>query len=688
MILLACAPSAAAADYVTYIGDAYTYHVTAIATDSSGGTYVTGSRVIVPQASPLTDIFVSRLDALGNVTLLATLSGKAADQANGIAVDPSGNIYVVGATTSPDFPLHHPLQATLQGGRAGFLVKLAADGTVLYSTYLGGTAGSSRLNAVVGDAQGNAYVTGETFAPDYPHTAGLPASAASPGVGAVSAAFFAKVSPTGDRILYAGGLGATTRACGCCSGCFTSTLSNTGTAIAVDSAGDAYITGTTGGTGLATTPAALRTDGIGAFVAKVNASGTGLAYVTLLGSANYIPGGTGSNPGNRAYAIAVDSAGDAYIAGSTSDPNFPATASAFQPALSLANPPIDPFVEPPADAFVAKLNPTGSAMVWATFLGGTGADQANAIAIDPAGNVWVSGTTQSADFPGSGGFPAGSEFLVAFHPSGSSLSYGSRFPSDTVGAALAIDPSGLVHTAGSTGVVSTLTPGEGTSARLFGAANAAGGDLGGRVAPGELISIYGLDLGPSTPVSATFDTAGFLPTTVAGLQVTINGSPAPLLFVSDTQINAVAPIELVNPVAASLRLTINGSPLPDFRLVVDTAIPKIFRHRDGSTAAINQDGTANSSTNPAKIGSVVSLWVTGAGWTSGLTDGQRQTTAQPGCVCIVHDISQGKDIIPSYAGAAPGMVNGIMQINFQVAGQGHYYSLTGTGDLFSIFVTP
>jgi uncharacterized protein (TIGR03437 family) len=686
--LLASALSAAAADYVTYIGDAFTYHVTAIAADTSGNTYVTGSRVLASQASPLIDVFVSKLDAFGNVTLIATLSGKAADQANAIALDPSGNIYVVGATTSRDFPLHHPLQSGPETVQGGFLVKLGPDGTVLYSTYLGGTSGSSTMNAVVADAQGNAYVTGETFASDYPHTAGLPASSVSPGVGAVSAAFFAKVSPAGERILYAGGLGATTRACGCCSGCFTSTLSSAGTAIAVDPAGNAYITGNTRGTGLPTIPGALRTDGIGAFVAKVNALGTGLAYVTLLGSANYIPGGTGSNPGNRVYAIAVDTAGDAYIAGSTSDPNFPSTASAFQSALSLANPQINPFAGPPPDAFVAKLNPTGSAMVWATFLGGTGTDQANAIAIDAAGRVWVSGTTQSTDFPVSGGIPGGSEFLVGFNPTGSSLSYGSRFPTNTVGAALAIDPSGLVHTAGSTGVVSTLMPSQNSATRLFGVANAAGGDLAGRVAPGELISIYGLHLGPPSSVSATFDTAGFLPTTLAGLQVTINGSSAPLLYVSDTQINAVAPIELVNTVAASLRLTINGAPLPDFRLVVDTGIPKIFRHADGSAAAINQDGAANSSTNPAKIGSFVSIWVTGAGWTSGFADGQKQTAAQPGCSCIVHDITQNKDIIPSYAGAAPDMVNGIMQINFQVAGQGHYYSLTGAGDLFSIFVAP
>ncbi|HWB84239.1 MAG TPA: SBBP repeat-containing protein [Bryobacteraceae bacterium] len=693
LFLLACALLSAATDYTTYIGDGYTYRVTALATDAAGNTYVTGSRSVIVGGSggvALNDVFVSKLDPSGGLTLLATIGGKASDQANGIAVDPAGNIYIVGSTSSPNFPLHHPLQSAPSHGPiggTGFLVKFSGDGTVFYSTYLGGTAGYSSMNAVAADAQGNAYVTGQTFASDYPRTPGLPAGTANTIIGGVSAAFFAKISPAGDKIIYAGGLAATGHACGAGSSCFLSTLPTWGTGIALDGADNAYICGNTGGTGLPATVGALRTEGIGAFAARVNAAGTGLGYLTLFGSANYIQGPS-SNPGNLAYAITADAAGNAFIAGLTKDPDFPATPGSFQPKLSLASPQIDPVTGPPSDGFIAKLNPTGTSMVWASFLGGIRQDDVRAIATDSAGDVWVSGTTQSVDFPVSMGFPNGGEFLAELNASGSSLLSAARYSTGTVGTALAIDAQGVVHAAGDTGLISTLTPGQISSARLFGVTNAAGGELSGRVAPGELISLYGLHLGPEMPSPGAFDPAGFLPTMLAGVQVSINGTPAPLLYVSENQINAVAPLELVSGAPAVLRVTRNGAPLPDFRLVVDPVAPQVFRNADGSAAAINEDGSINSAANPAKVESFVSIWATGIGSVDG-RDGEMATAAQPLCSCIVQD-SRGQTILPSYAGAAPGMVTGVVQINFRVTDAGLYRFSVGSklSDPFEILVTP
>jgi uncharacterized protein (TIGR03437 family) len=688
LLLLACVLPPAYADYATYIGDTYSYHVAALATDAAGNTYLTGSRTIVAGQPPLTDVFVSKVDPSGNVSLLATLSGKATDAGESIAIDASGNIYIAGNTNSPDFPLHLPLQSVIgvaEGGvqQTGFLAKLSPNGAVLYSTFLGGTNGPSRINAIAADAQGNAYVTGETFAGDYPRTAGLPAAGADgPGPGSYSAAFFAKISPAGDKVLYAGGLGDTGRTCGCCSSCFLSTLSNAGLALAVDAAGNAYIACNTNGGGMSTA-GALVPGGVGPFIAKVNASGTGMVYVTYLGAGDAQPG-IGTVATDSVSAISADAAGNAYITGSTADPNFPATPGAFQ--TMLANPATPPFEGPP-DAFVAKLNSSGSAMVWATFLGGSGADQANTIAVDPGGDVWVSGTTQSTDFPVSGGFPNGGEFLVEFNPAGSSILYGARFPADTVAAALAIDSKSVVHAAGPTGLVSTITPELFPAPRLFGLANAAGGNLAGRVAPGELISIYGLNLGAATPVSASFNSAGFLPTTLGGLQVNIDGILAPMLYVSDTQINAVAPFELEFANSPVL-LTITGVPVGAFRMIIDQQIPEVFHNANGYAAAINQDGTVNSAANPAKAGSTVSVWATGVGWNSNGVDGQQQTSAQSYCSCTIQDLIQYGDIAPSYAGAAPGMVNGIVQINFPVMNPGDFYSLAGSSDPFWIYVAP
>ncbi len=698
---LACSLFSSAAfarDYSTYIGDPFTYRVNALAMDSAGNTYLTGGRAVIPPtqtSGALTDVFVTRLDSAGNIAQTFILSGKRSDQGNGIAVDGAGNIWVAGTTTSPDFPLHNPLQASAGVHSTGFLTKLSPDGAILFSTYLGGTQGESGLNAVAIDANGDAYVTGWTDASDYPRTPGLPAGMVTSllSFGGVSAAFFAKISAAGDKILYAGGVSTTARECGAGSSCFLSAVVASGAAIAVDSSGNAYIAGNAFG-GLPTTPGALRSDGIGAFVMKVNTAGTGLAYLTALGSANYIPSGAapGASPGNNVSAIAADAEGNAYITGATSDPNFPATASVVQPVFSIPVSQIDPFLTPPADAFAAKLNPSGTAMVWATFLGGSAQDAGQSIAVDPSGNVWVSGTTASPDFPASGGIPKGPEFLVEFNPLGTELSFGQRFPANTVATAIAVDSAGTVHAAGSTGLVSTITPSEASPPRLFGIGNAAGSVLAGRVAPGELISIYGEHFGVANPVGASFNSAGFLPTTLAGVQVIVGGTAAPLLYVSDTQINAVAPSELTSPGDTQVQVTLPGAPPLVFRAVVDAVAPEVFRNADGSAAAINEDGSVNSAAHPATPGTVVAIWATGAGWLSG-ADGERASTAQFACGCtITTPVSQALNV--TYAGPAPGLVNGVTQINFEIPSNVSgtlTFSLgvnAASSDLTWVFVSP
>ncbi len=698
-VLCACAVAAHAASYTTYIGDAYQYRVSAIATDANGNTYVTGSRIVEPNAPSanaegVTDIFVDRLDPSGNLTPIGTFSGKGIDQANGIAVDPSGNIYIVGDTTSADFPLRNPLQSV----GTGFLMKLAPDGSLIYSTYLGGTLASTSMNSVAADAGGNAYVTGWTAASDYPHTPGLPAGQVSTSpVEYITAAFFAKIDAAGSQIVYAGAISGAPPCGATCQG---GSVGTAGNSIAVDPAGNAYIAANTGG-GLSGTPGALLANGIGAFIVKVNAAGTGLAYLTFLGTGDVQPT-VGTLATDFISAIAADAAGNAYISGSTADPAFPATAGAFQTTLS--NPATPPYVGP-SDAFVAKLNPTGSAMVWATFLGGTRNDAAQTIATDSAGNVWVSGTTQSTDFPTTASVsPNGDEFLAELNSTGSALLYSATFPMNTVAQALAVDSTSVVHIAGASGLISAFpegsAPGQISAPWMFGITNAAGGFLSGRLAPGELISIYGMHIGPAAAASATFDSAGFLPTTLGGVQVAINGIPAPLLYVSQTQINAIAPVELTAGSAVELQLLLNSAPLLDLRTMVDMAAPGVFLSAGGSAAAINQDGTVNSQANPAPVGSYVSIWATGTGYFPG-SDGQMATGANQFCdpALVLCEVFQsdgipagGSPVTVSYTGAAPGMVNGVVQINFQVSTStpfGYYLSLDGINSgAFGVYTTP
>src|SRR5262245_36543226 len=214
-------------DYSTYIGDSNEYRVAAIAIDAAGNTYVAGRRIFDSPASvPVSDAFVTKLDSSGTAKFMVTIGGPGSNQANAISLDPAGNIYIAGSTSSRNFPLRNALQ-TQPGpgfltGTTGFLVKLSPDGSsLLYSTYFGGTRGASSVNGVAVDAKGDVYLTGFTFAMDFPHTDGLPTGQLSyGGIGDNSAAFISKITAAGDRIVFSGGIVGTALACGGGSSCF------------------------------------------------------------------------------------------------------------------------------------------------------------------------------------------------------------------------------------------------------------------------------------------------------------------------------------------------------------------------------------------------------------------------------------------------------------------------------------
>jgi hypothetical protein len=204
-----------------------------------------------------TDVFVTKLDPSGALFFTVTFSGKGLDHSSAIAVDLSGNILIAGNTSSTNFPLRNPLQGLPGVSETGFVMKLANDGSLLWSTYLGGTQGDSAMNGVAADAQGNVYVTGWTDARDYPRTSGLPADFVGHGIGSISGAFFAKISSAGNMIIYAGLVAANQHSCSGGSSCFLSPISTSGASVAVDSSGDAYIGGNTSGYGIQGTPGAL-----------------------------------------------------------------------------------------------------------------------------------------------------------------------------------------------------------------------------------------------------------------------------------------------------------------------------------------------------------------------------------------------------------------------------------------------
>ena len=701
---------ALAGEYTTYLGDIYPRTITAIATDAAGNTYVTGNRgnpsiptaiLLDPYASVTSirlgvftaayapdDVFVSKIDPSGKVLFTNTFAGKGVDQAFAVAVDPTGNIYVAGTTTSPDFPISNALQSQNSQFGAGFIVKLSSDGrTILYSTYFGGLQGMTSINAMTTDAAGNLYLTGTTAASDFPQTAGMPSASAaitqfSPDL---SAAFVASIDASGDKILFSGAVAGTyiltTQVC-----LFNCSYSTTGMAVALDASRNVYFGGNTDTNNLPTTSGAFLQQGLGAFAGKIAAGGTSLAYLTYLGNASELAHAPWLTGANVLSSLTVDPAGNAYLAGTTGDPKFPVTSGAYQ--TTFAGNPVDEFGIPSnTDGFVAKLKPDGTALVWATYLGGSGNDSINSISADANGDVWATGTTTSTNFPSAQGWSQGGDFLVEFNPTGSALAYSARYPNGTISTAVALDTTLLIHTAGATGILSGIASTAPPSPKIFGIGNAAGGPLAGRVSPAEVISIYGPHIGTSAGFAGR---VGTYPTSVAGVQVTIGGIPAPLLYLSDGQINAVVPMEVTAQASATVQIT-NGSVITAaYPIWIDSSDAMLF------PGVLNQNGTLNSETNPAKANSVVSFYATG--WQSSfapLTDGQVALQANNACNSSICSASLGAIV---YAGAAPGIVAGVTQFNLKLNGSPQPVSVTnlqqvtilvsGLNPLISLWVTP
>jgi hypothetical protein len=372
-----------------------------------------------------------------------------------IAVDVLGSAYVIGSTSSVDFPTTpHSFQPTFRGGSMpdnpsfdldAFVVKLNPSGSgLVYSTYLGGSGGEFG-NGIAVDPWGNAYATGFTRSTDFPITAGALQTVCRVSVsGECGKAFVTKLAPNGSALVY--------------STYFGGTSDDYGIAITPDYAGNTYVTGYTDSKDLPTTPGAFQktcNTSIavcdGSFVAKFNSKGSALIYSTYLGGR-----GT-AQYSQQGYSIAVDLRGDAFVAGITDAADFPTTPKAFQrvckPGASNSN--------CNSEAFVVKVNPAGSALLYATYLGGSDFDQAANLALDIAGNAYVTGYTASVDFPTTtGAFQTACKsnssgvcsdgFVTKLNRTGSGLVYSTYLggSGDDVAASIAVSPSGNAFVAG------------------------------------------------------------------------------------------------------------------------------------------------------------------------------------------------------------------------------------------------
>ncbi len=310
--------------------------------------------------------FALKLNPAGSAFVYSTyLGGSNYDMGNAIAVDSAGNAYIAGDTYSTDFPVLRPVQSTLRGLADAFVTKLTPAGALSFSTFLGGS-NNEHAGGVAVDSSGNVYVAGGTFSANFP-TAG----AIQVGLAGGENGFVSKINVTGSTLAYSTYLGG--------NGGSPATPEQVN-AIAVDSGGNAYVAGVTNSTNFPVTTGALQPAYDGsqdAFAAKINAAGSALVYSTYLGGSSF----------DWANGIAADSGGNAYVGGYTLSADFP-IAGGIQTALAGLY-----------DAFITKLNPSGSALLYSTYYGGTRADTANALAVDSSGNIFVGGQTSSFDLP-------------------------------------------------------------------------------------------------------------------------------------------------------------------------------------------------------------------------------------------------------------------------------------------------
>lgn len=774
--------------YSTYLGGGGADVGNAIAVDSLGNTYVAGvtNSTTFPVTAGATqtnfpggfnDAFVTKLNPAGTAIIYSTYlggnSGFYGDGARGVSVDAGGNAYVTGYANSSNFPITTgAFQKTFAGGGFTgcclpgdiFVAKLNPTGSaLLYSTYLGGS-GWDIGESIVVDAAGNAYVTGQTDSTNFPVTPGAFQTAfrGSYGCGGNrNSAFVTKLNPAGTGLVYSTYLGG---------GGFDNAYS-----IAIDGAGAAYVTGWAGSNDFPVTPGAFQTSVPSPcgrpFVTKVNPLGNGLAYSTYLG---------GSSGSGR--SIAVDTAGDAYVAGTTSASNFPVTPEAFQPALAGSsnafvtklNPagsglvystylgagtsegtglaidsagnawvvgdsdaatfPVTPDAPQlvfagTRDAFVTKFNSTGSGILFSTYLGGSGSDTAFAITVNNGGNAFVTGLTTSLNFPTTGGAVqvayggGGADAFVAKFtpppaPSGSTpqtitfdplpdVLVGSLFSlaaSSTSGLTVTFTSTtpavcavaGNTAAVSATGVCSITATQEGTAifaaatpvAQAFVARTAGSGgpiikpDGIGRVfsssttiQPGSWISIYGSNLATTTAIWK-----GDFPTSLGGVRVTVNGNTGYLSYVSPGQINLQAPDDSTRGRVHVTVTTLSGSWTsvvtlgsfgPAFSLLDSKHLAGVILRSDGSGAhgggsydIIGPAGTSlGYKTVAAKPGDVVELFGVGFGTTNpDVPAGQAFSggaTARNTVNLLINNIS----VTSSFVGLSSG---GLFQINLTI----------------------
>lgn len=630
-----------------------------VAVDSAAAT---GNQILLRSLTPSDGTpQVLAADGSGHLFVVSSLAGQGATRV--VKLDLNGTRLAFFDVTLLSYPSavaddqgNLVLSGNLDFGSTGLILKLDSQlQRVLFSKSL-----PAQVTAVAVGPSGNIYVTGNTASAAFPVTAGAyqtelphPAVYGPPR----TYAFLTEISPSGDQLLYSTFFGGDATSCEGGSSCIGVNSGTAGVAVEVDQSGAAVIAGTTDAYNLPTTP--------GAFETTCNCGSrppfytfSGFIAKFQLSAAQQLQWSTYLNANRQSEVnpffitlnnLALDSAGNVVLGG-TAPPGLPTTTGAIQPSIISVPGVAD------SGAFLIKLNNLGTAEVWGTYFGKSGSVFQD-LTLDAQGRVVFTGGGYVARLSGDG------TTLVDYYqgPVGSSLVLTSTGGFAAIGPALWIGTSN-------------------TGPSLLNVTNSASGQYSSGVARYELITLYGIGIGPPTPLNGQIQNGAFT-TALSGWQVLIDGEPAPLLYADSGQINAVVPhilppgsphIVVVTPAG-----TIDG-PTPS--LYDD--VPGIFHNADGFAAALNQDGSINSPSNPAKSGSIVSIFLTGF-FLIGPVDGQLAPLGASGnSILDTVWVGDSRSFEVLFAGIAPGLVYGIMQVNFRLP-----ISLTSGTPNFSVQVS-
>ena len=749
--------------YYAYVGNDSWDQATGVAVDATGSAVITGqtrnpnfplkNAFQATYKAGLGNAFFTKLSSDGRSLIYSSyLGGSNYEDGHSVALDMQGNAFITGITASNDFPVVKGFQSTYGGAADCYVAKIAPSGTLLWSTYLGGSGADWCYGAAV-DPDGNAYVSGASSSVDFPLRKALQSTLTARN--GYTTPTVAKFSPDGALLnaTFVGGQAA-----------------GVAWTVALDSARNIYLAGYADSQ--LATKNAFQPHSAGpsnAFVLELDSSLANTILATFLGG----------SADDMIRGIALDAFGSIYVAGYTTSADFPQKGS-FQSFIGggVSN----------ADVFVAKFSPGAQSLIYSTIMGGHNGEWAEGIVVDSAGNAYVAGSTLSQDFPTKNAFQptfgGAYDFFLAkisdntplapspLTPNPGRLLFrytqGGSVPTPQVAAVsgpafiastsapwlaantsgsnvtVSINPAGLapntynasvilmpqgatpasidvtftvlapapvltsvdpalvpmgsndttvtVHGSGFTSSSTLLVDGipwlttpmqfvdastlkfsmpasyftvlynhtiavqnpqsalsnvlsvsVGIPAPLFTSASVvnAASYVAGAVAPGEIATVFGSNFG-----------------TQSNTQVSFNNIPATLVYVTAGQLAATVPYAVAGAQKITMVVTSNGISSTPVSLNVTDAVPAIFTadaSGKGQAAALNQDNTVNGVSNPAAVGSVVAMYGTGGGMLT--------TDALPRLTLPVTATVGGVPAIVYYAGVAPGLVEGAMQIN-------------------------